>query len=212
MPSSKNVCWKYQNSISGCTSASKLVRRENRSLIKEPLIKSHVAATAAFGDSAAAGGASAVRPGGGAALAPLRTFRGATVRERTREARCSQWPFPLASRATKQTGRKGAPDSVSRSVVGEGAQSCCKKHRKTGCSCCRSRTPSFADRVAAAPDSVSHSVVREGAQAAARDTVKRGAHAAAPAPQASLTVSRAPRTRSRAAWCGKGRKLPQETP
>ena len=142
-----------------------------------------------------------MRPGGGAALAPLRTFRGATVRERTREARCSQWPFPLASRATKQTGRKGAPDSVSRSVVGEGAQSCCKKHRKTGCSCCRSRTPSFADRVAAAPDSVSHSVVREGAQAAARDTVKRGAHAAAPAPQASLTVSRQPSLRV-AAKCG----------
>jgi hypothetical protein len=57
---------------------------------------------------------------------------------------------PLASRATKQTARKGAPDSVSRSVV------------------------------------------REGAQAAAGITVKRGAHAAAPAPQASLTVSRQP--------------------
>ena len=36
------------------------------------------------------------------------------------------------------------------------------------------------------------SVEREGAQAAARNTVKRGAHAAAPAPQASLTVSRQP--------------------
>ncbi len=69
-----------------------------------------------------------------------------------------------------------------------------------------------ADRPESAPDSVSRSVVREGAQAAARNIVKRGAHAAAPAPQASLTVSRAPRTRSRAAWCGKGRKLPQETP
>jgi hypothetical protein len=55
------------------------------------------------------------------------------------------------------------------------------------------------------------SVERVGAQAAARNTVKRGAHAAAFAPQASLTVSRQPRTRSRAAWCGKWRKLPQET-
>ncbi|MGH8756287.1 MAG: hypothetical protein ACREU0_10820, partial [Burkholderiales bacterium] len=36
------------------------------------------------------------------------------------------------------------------------------------------------------------SVVREGAQAAARNIVKWGAHAAAPAPQASLTVSRQP--------------------
>ncbi|MGH8716300.1 MAG: hypothetical protein ACREUI_06150, partial [Burkholderiales bacterium] len=36
------------------------------------------------------------------------------------------------------------------------------------------------------------SVEREGAQAAARDIVKRGASAAAPAPQASLTVSRQP--------------------
>ena len=33
--------------------------------------------------------------------------------------------------------------------AGRGA-SCCKKHRKTGRSCCRSRTPSFAYRVAAA--------------------------------------------------------------
>ncbi len=33
--------------------------------------------------------------------------------------------------------------------AGRGA-SCRKKHRKTGRSCCRSRTPSFADRVAAA--------------------------------------------------------------
>jgi hypothetical protein len=100
-----------------------------------------------------------VRPGGGAALAPLRTFRGATVRERTREVRRSQWPPPLASRATKQTTRKGAPDSDSRSVE------------------------------------------REGAQAAARDTVKRGA--AAPAPQASLTVSRQPSH----SGCGKMRRL-----
>jgi hypothetical protein len=35
-------------------------------------------------------------------------------------------------------------------------------------------------------------VEREGAQAAARNTVKRGAIAAAPAPQAALTVSRQP--------------------
>jgi hypothetical protein len=41
-----------------------------------------------------------------------------------------------------------------------------------------------------APDSDSRSVERDGAQAAARNTVKRGANAAAPAPQASLTVSR----------------------
>ncbi|MGH8710698.1 MAG: hypothetical protein ACREVA_05205 [Burkholderiales bacterium] len=33
--------------------------------------------------------------------------------------------------------------------AGRGA-SCRKKHRKMGRSCCRSRTPSFADRVAAA--------------------------------------------------------------
>jgi len=125
----------------------------------EPLIKSHAVATVTIRGSAAAGGASAVRPGGGAALAPLRTFRGATVRERTREARRSQWPPPLASRATKQTARKSASDSDSRSVE------------------------------------------RGGAQAAARNTVKRGAHAAAPAPQASLTVSRQPSLRV-AAKCG----------
>src|SRR5713101_7540677 len=70
-----------------------------------------------------------------------------------REARRSQWPSPLASRATKHIARKGAPDSDSRSVE------------------------------------------RKGAQAAARNTVKRGAHAAAPAPQASLTVSRQPSLR-----------------
>src|SRR5712692_2774706 len=127
----------------------------------EPLIKSHEGATLAFWDSAAAGGASAVRPGGGAALAPLRKFRGATVRERTREARRSEWLTPFTSRVTKQTARKGAPDSVSRSVV------------------------------------------REGAQAAAGITVKRGAIAAAPAPQASLTVSRQPSHPG----CGKMRRL-----
>jgi hypothetical protein len=86
---------------------------------KEPLIKSRVAATAAFRDG-------------------------------MREARCSQWPLPLASRATKQTARKGAPDSDSRERgAGRGA-SWRKKHCKMGRSCCRSRTPSFADRVAAA--------------------------------------------------------------
>ena len=42
------------------------------------------------------------------------------------------------------------------------------------------------------PDSDSRSVEREGAQAVARGIVKRGAIAAAPAPQASLTVSRQP--------------------
>ncbi len=42
---------------------------------KEPLIKSHVVATAAFRDG-------------------------------MREARCSQWPLPLATFATKQTARK----------------------------------------------------------------------------------------------------------
>jgi len=57
---------------------------------------------------------------------------------------------PLASRATKQTARKGAPDSVSRSVVREGTQAAARNTVKTGRSCCRSRTPSFADRVAAA--------------------------------------------------------------
>ncbi len=49
-----------------------------------------------------------------------------------------------------------------------------------------------ADRPKSAPDSDSRSVEREGAQAAARNIVKWGAHAAAPAPQASLTVSRQP--------------------
>ncbi len=49
-----------------------------------------------------------------------------------------------------------------------------------------------ADRPESTPDSVSRSVVRAGAQAAAKEIVKRGAHAAAPAPQASLTVSRQP--------------------
>ena len=37
--------------------------------------------------------------------------------------------------------------------AGRGA-SCRKKHRKMGRSCCRSRAPSFADRVAAAPGSL----------------------------------------------------------
>jgi hypothetical protein len=53
-----------------------------------------------------------------------------------------------------------------------------------------------------APDSDSHSVEREGAQAAARNIVKRGAHAASPAPQASLTVSRQPPSLRVAAKCG----------
>ena len=70
--------------------------------------------------------------------------------ERMREARRSQWPFPLASRATKQTARISTPDSVSRERgAGRGA-SWRRKRRKTGRSCCRSRTPSFAYRVAAA--------------------------------------------------------------
>ena len=47
--------------------------------------------------------------------------------------------------------RMGAPDSDSHSVEREGAQSCRKRRRSMGRSCCRSRTPSFADRVAAAP-------------------------------------------------------------
>jgi len=85
-----------------------------------------------------------VRPGGGAALAPLRTFRGATVRERTREARRSQWSSPLASRATTQTART--------SPVPPG---CGKMQRLRRC-----------------------------------------------APR----LRSAPRTRSRAAWCGRGRR------
>src|SRR5712691_7314448 len=97
-------------------------------MVREPLIKSRVAATRAFRDG-------------------------------MREARRGQGPFSLASRATKQTALKGAPDSDSRSVE------------------------------------------REGVQAAARNTVKRGAHAVAPAPQASLTVSRQPSLRV-AAKCG----------
>jgi hypothetical protein len=43
-----------------------------------------------------------------------------------------------------------------------------------------------------APDSDSRSVEREGARAAEGNIMKRGAHAAAPAPQAALTVSRQP--------------------
>ncbi len=60
-----------------------------------------------------------------------------------------------------------------------------------------------ADHPESAPDSVSRSVVREGAQAAARYIVKWGAPAAAPAPQASLTVSRQPSHPG----CGKMRRL-----
>ena len=51
-------------------------------------------------------------------------------------------------------------------------------------------------------DSHSRSVEREGAHAAARNIVKWGAHAAAPAPQASLTVSRQPPSLRVAAKCG----------
>ena len=81
-----------------------------------------------------------MRLGGGAALAPLRTFRGATVRERTREARRSQWPDPLASQATKQTARKSAPDSVLRSVVREGAQKAAfDSMERSLCGCSRKR-------------------------------------------------------------------------
>ena len=76
-------------------------------------------------------------------------------RDGLREARRSEWLTPFTSRATKQTAWNGAPDSDSRERgAGRGA-SCRKKHRKTGRSCCRSRTPSFADRVAAAPGSLS---------------------------------------------------------
>ena len=56
----------------------------------------------------------------------------AAFRDGMREARRSQWPFPLASRATKQTARKGAPDSVSRSVVREGAQAAARNAVKRG--------------------------------------------------------------------------------
>ena len=94
-------------------------------------------------------------------------------RDGMREARCSQWPPLLASRATKQTARKGAPDSDSRSVEREGAQAAARNTAKTGRLCCRSRTPSFADRVAGAPDSVSRSVVLAGAQKAAFDNMER---------------------------------------
>ena len=101
-----------------------------------------------------------------------------------------------------------------------------RRRRKGSLPFARSLTPQTARQ--GAPDSVSRSVVREGTQAAARNTVKWGTHAAVPAPQASLTVSRqpsregcggigrslcraprlrsAPRTRSRAAWCGQGRR------
>src|SRR6266849_102848 len=46
--------------------------------------------------------------------------------------RRSQGSFPLASRATKETARKGAPDSVSRSVVREGAQAAARNTVKRG--------------------------------------------------------------------------------
>ena len=49
-----------------------------------------------------------------------------------REARRSQWPDPLASRATKQTAGTSAPDSVSRSVVREGAQAAARNTVKRG--------------------------------------------------------------------------------
>ena len=133
-----------------------------------------------------------MRPEGGAALAPLRTFRGATVRERTREARRSQWPSPLASRATKQTAREGAPDSDSRSVEREGAQAAARNIVKRGAHAAAPAPQASLTVSRQPPDSDSRSVVREGAQAAARNIVKWGAHAAAPAPQASLTVSRQP--------------------
>jgi len=57
---------------------------------------------------------------------------------------------PLRKPSDKADRPESAPDSVSRSVVREGAQAAARNTVKTGRSCCRSRTPSFADRVAAA--------------------------------------------------------------
>ncbi|MGH8711475.1 MAG: hypothetical protein ACREVA_09200 [Burkholderiales bacterium] len=57
---------------------------------------------------------------------------------------------PLCKPSDKADRPESAPDSDSRERgAGRGA-SCRKRHRKTGRQCCRSRAPSFADRVAAA--------------------------------------------------------------
>ncbi len=69
--------------------------------------------------------------------------------------------------------------------AGRGA-SCSKKHRQSRRSCCRFRTPSFADRVAAAVPSGCGKMRR----------LRRCAP----------RCRSAPRTRSRAAWCGPGRR------
>jgi hypothetical protein len=68
--------------------------------VKEPLIKSHAVATAAFRDG-------------------------------MREERRSQWPLPLASRATKQTARKN--------LVPPG----CGKMRRLRCCAPRRRSPGY---------------------------------------------------------------------
>jgi hypothetical protein len=147
-----------------------------------------------------------------------------------------------AARNTVKTGRSccrsrtpsfadrvaGAPDSDSRERgAGRGA-SCRKKHSETGRYCCRSRTPSFADRVAAADPSgcgkmrrlrrARRSVElgtcdREGERWPAHASANRRAHG--PLRCTATQVQRcagpprlrsAPRTRSRAAWCGQGRR------
>ena len=60
------------------------------------------------------------------------------------------WLLFLAS-PRKSNQREGRPGlGLAERGAGRGAR-CRKKHCETGRSCCRSRTPSFADRVAAAP-------------------------------------------------------------
>jgi len=92
-----------------------------------------------------------------------------------------------------------------------------------GRSCCRSRTPSFADRVAAAPGL---GLAQRGAGRGAscrKDIVKRGAPAAAPAPKEPLIKSSADcvagkmrmdarRATKVVAWTTKPRSATTQTP
>src|SRR5713101_10063661 len=82
----------------------------------------------------------------------IKSHEGATLafRDEMREARRSEWLTPLRKPSDKADRPKRHPGlGLAQRGAGRGA-SCCKKHRKTGRSCCHSRTPSFAYRVAAA--------------------------------------------------------------
>ncbi len=76
----------------------------------------------------------------------------ATLMQSGCRARRKERRLVVAKPATNNNAmRTGIPDSDSRER-GAGRGACCrKKHCKMVRSCCRSRTPSFADRVAAAP-------------------------------------------------------------